>query len=132
MCINHSVCDSAPYYVVAPADVATVAATALTTQQYDNKSVEITGPAVLSDRQQLATISTVVGKPIEVQEVSRAERAEQLNRHVPLPAVSESILDYRQWRQQHGPDVWAADELVRGSTTFEQWARENQDRFISG
>ena len=129
LCALRSICVSAPYYVVAPGDVAAVAATALTTNQYDYRAVEVIGPAVLSDRQQLAARATVIGKPIEVQEISRAERAQELNRHVPVPAVSEAILDYYEWRQKHGPDVWVADELVKGATSVEQWAMENKEKF---
>ena len=128
MCL---ICCSAPYYAVAPADVAAVAATALTTDKYDNAAVEVFGPAVSSDRQQLDALGTLLGRPIAVSAISRAARAEQLNRHVPSPAVSEAILDYYEFRQQHGAEVWGADELVRGSTSFEQWAAENKHRFVA-
>ena len=108
-------------------DIAAVAATALTSSQYDNKAVTIQGPAGISERQQLQVISKALGKAIAVVEVSEDEYKK--NTPVPPPVV-DSVHIVKRFRQEKGAD-WQAptDATVTGSTTFEQFVASNKHEF---
>ena len=112
---------------VAVDDIAAVAATALTTRQYDNQTVIVHGPAPSTERQQLHTISTVLGKPIEVVTVSEEEFKQ--SQQIPAPVIDSAHIAKR-FRQERGAD-WQAptDALVVGSTTFEQFIAQNKHGF---
>ena len=118
-----------PQLYVAFDDVAAVAATALTTNQYDNQAVTIQGPAPITDRQQAQTISRVLGRPIEVVEVSETEYAEKSG--VPPPVV-QSIHAVKRFRAEKGAEFQAkTDAVVTGTVTFEQFVVANKQQYIA-
>lgn len=117
-----------PIRYVAFNDIATVAATALTTNQYDKQTVSIQGPAAITGRQQVAAISQLLSKPIAVVEVSEAEYKEKTPA-APAPVV-DSIHIYQRFRRERGADYQAnTDALVTGSTTFEQFVAANKHEY---
>ena len=112
---------------VAYDDIATVAVTALTSNQYDNKIVSIQGPDPLTDRQQVEAISKTLNKLIEVVEVSEEEYKQKSGGP---PPVVDSIHTYQKFRQEKGPDFQAqTDALVTGSTTFDQFVVANKHEY---
>ena len=104
---------------VAVDDIAEVAATALTTQQYDNKIVTVQGPTAISKRQQVRIISQLLGKPIEVAAVSE----EEYKKLTPVPPpVVDSVHISERFRRETGADFQAqTDALVTGKLTFEEF-----------
>ena len=108
-------------------DIAAVAATALTTQQYDNKTVTIQGPAGITQRQQIQHISKLLGKPIEVVTVSEDEYKQAS--HTPPPVV-DSVHIVDRFREERGADFQAqTDELITGTTTYEQFIARHKEEF---
>ena len=112
---------------VAIEDIAAVAVTALTTTQYDNKAVTIQGPAGSSEREQLQTISHLLGKPIQVDTVSEDEFKQLM---ITIPPITDSMHIAKRFRAERGAD-WQAptDELVTGGVTFEQFIAQHKHEF---
>ena len=108
-------------------DIATVAATALTTNQYDNQTVTIQGTTPITERQQLQLISQRLGKPIEVATVSEAEFKQSTT--TPAHAVDSALIAFR-FRQERGAE-WQVptDAVVTGPTTFENFLARNIHEF---
>ena len=114
---------------VAHDDIAAVAATALTSSQYDNKTVTIQGPAGITDREQVQAISAALGKAIAVVEVSEDEYKQKSG----TPAdVADSIHIFQRFRQERGADFQApTDAVVTGSTTFDQFVASTKHEYVA-
>lgn len=114
-----------------PADIAAVARVALTGAGHRGRVHALTGPARITARQQVAAIGAVLGKPLAVEEISRAEA------HRDMAAVmgdetAAAVLDVT------GGDVNDALLAVRDTVPrvtgaparpFRQWAAENAAAF---
>ncbi|GHF63788.1 hypothetical protein GCM10010218_51490 [Streptomyces mashuensis] len=113
-----------------PRDIADVAVAALTGDSLTGRAVTLTGPESLAFREQLAVIAEVTGRPVTVQEISRAEAEQQMAAHMPAGYVA-SLLDL--WEAAcDGPADLAdttATLLGRPARTFRQWVEENSDAF---
>ncbi|MER6449484.1 hypothetical protein DEJ51_17565 [Streptomyces venezuelae] len=113
-----------------PADIADIAALALTGDSLTGRSLTLTGPESLSFREQLAVLGQTLGREIPVEHVTRAEAEEQMGRHMPAPMVS-SLLDL--WEAaEHGPAAIGETTgtlLGVSARTYRQWAEENADAF---
>ena len=118
-----------PERFVAFDDIAAVAATALTTNQYDNKTVTVQGATGCTERQQLQLIAQQLGKSIEIVQVSEEEFKKSAAATMP-PPVADSVFAVRKFRQERGAD-WQAptDALVTGSVTVEQFVARNMHEF---
>ena len=121
-----------PMRLVAPDDIAAVAADALATHDYDSiAAVTIQGPESISARQQVECMARLLDRPIKLVELSEEEYTAC---HVAY--VSESIIRslfiLGRFRQQHGPDVQAAtDKMVTGKMTFEQFIEKNKEELLA-
>ncbi|MFG2990898.1 NAD(P)H-binding protein [Streptomyces sp. NPDC048257] len=113
-----------------PEDIADIAVTALTGDSLTGRSLTLTGSESLTFREQLAVLSETLDRPVPVEQITRAEAAEQMGRHMPAPMVS-ALLDL--WEAAgHGPA--AIGETTRSllgvpARTYRQWARENAAAF---
>jgi uncharacterized protein YbjT (DUF2867 family) len=113
-----------------PADIADVAVEALTGTRIPRGPVTLTGPEVLSFREQLAVLATVIGRDIPVVPITHAAAAEQMARFMPAPVV-DSLLAF--WAAASQEAAAVADTtrtlLDMPARTFQQWARENAAAF---
>jgi uncharacterized protein YbjT (DUF2867 family) len=110
-----------PLPVIDPADVAAVAARALTSPRWSGRVLHLTGPCAVSERERVAIICPLVGRdiphvetapsdlPVEMREIAHIR-----NNPLPLEQVVTSVV----------PDVTG-----RAARTFEQWCRANIDLF---
>ncbi|WEV29228.1 NAD(P)H-binding protein [Streptomyces sp. 71268] len=114
-----------------PADIASVARVALTEPGHHGKTYELTGPAPVSARQQVATIAAALGRQVPFAEVSRREARTWMVAAFG-PEAADAVLDVT------GGDV--TDELLRVRDTvprltgapgrsFQQWVAENVAAF---
>ncbi|MFC6157477.1 NAD(P)H-binding protein [Kribbella jiaozuonensis] len=115
---------------VDPADIAEVAAAALTDASHAGAIYTLTGPVAISPREQAAVIASAVGEPVQFTELSRDQaRAGMLN-FMPEPVV-EATLDVlgspSAGEQQVSPDVHAV--LGRAPRTFADWVSRNVQAF---
>ncbi|MEU8524331.1 MULTISPECIES: NAD(P)H-binding protein [Streptomyces] len=113
-----------------PEDIADIAFEALTGEALTGRRITLTGPESLTFREQLAVLSDAVGRPIPVEQISRAEAEQQMGRFMP-PAMVGSLLDL--WSAaSHGPATVADTTetlLGRPARTYREWARDNAGAF---
>ncbi len=112
------------------ADVAAVAATALTTDGHARKVYPMTGPQVVTRAQQLATIGSAIGRQLTFQEISPAQFAEQMAQYMPTDVI-KMLLDYWSDTITEPDVVLTTVESVTGSParTLEQWAHDHASDF---
>ncbi|GAA2815995.1 NAD(P)H-binding protein [Saccharopolyspora taberi] len=116
--------------VVDPADIADVAAAALRGTGHVGNTYELTGPARISPREQVAVISDVLGEPVQFVEQGREEARAGLLQFMPEP-VAETTLDIlgtpSPAEQRVSPDVERV--LGRPPRAFAEWAARNAAAF---
>lgn len=113
-----------------PSDIADVAAATLREDGHAGQIYELTGPALITPRQQAGAIGAALGEPIRFVELSRDEARVQLLRFMPEP-VAETTLDIlgnpTPAEQRVSPDV---ERVVgRPARTFADWAARNVAAF---
>lgn len=113
-----------------PADIAEVAAVALTESGHEGATYELTGPEAISPRQQGAALADALGEPIRFVELGRGEARERMIHTMPEPIV-EATLDIlgapTVRERQVSPDVERL--LGRSARPFAEWARRSIDVF---
>jgi uncharacterized protein YbjT (DUF2867 family) len=116
--------------MVDPADIAAVAAAALREDGHTGRAYELTGPALVTPREQAAALGAAVGEPVRFVELSRDEARAGMLRFLPEP-VADTTLDVlgspTPAELRLSPDV----ERVTGRApgTFADWARRNAAAF---
>ncbi|WP_028923373.1 SDR family oxidoreductase [Pseudonocardia acaciae] len=113
-----------------PDDIVDVATLALTTDTLLGQAITLSGPEPLSFRDQLAILSDLTARPIELHELTRTQAHQRMTAHMPTPIV-ESLLDY--WAAAQARPVsaeHAADRITgRPARSFRTWATEHLDAF---
>ncbi|NBE56040.1 SDR family oxidoreductase [Streptomyces boluensis] len=119
---------------VHPADIAAVARVALTEPGHRGRTYELTGPAPVSPRDQVAALAAAVGREVPFEEISR-EQARAAMVEVFGAEAADAILDLT------GGDTNEELLRVRGTVArvtgtqarpFRRWAEENADAFRAG
>jgi uncharacterized protein YbjT (DUF2867 family) len=90
----------------------------------------LTGPAVLTQREQAAAIGEAIGRPVLVEQQSRAEAAADMAGWAG-PAWVESALDHWAGLVEHPEIALGTVEQLTGHAArpFATWAREHTDDF---
>ncbi|MDN3239575.1 SDR family oxidoreductase [Glycomyces tritici] len=116
--------------VIDPRDIAHVAAAALTEDGHAGRTYTLTGPALISPRQQAEAIAAAIGEPVRFVEQSRADAHEQLLQFWPAKVVEDS-LDIIGSPNAAELEISADVERVLGrpAATFADWARRNAEAF---
>ncbi|MFE1440364.1 SDR family oxidoreductase [Streptomyces sp. NPDC058739] len=116
--------------VIDPDDIAEVAAVALRAGEHGGRVYELTGPALVTPRQQAAAIGAALGEPVRFVEQSRAQALAMLTRFMPEP-VAETTLSIlgepNEAERRVGADVERM--LGRPAGSYEEWARRNAPAF---
>ncbi len=115
-----------------PADLADLAVAALTGSPLTGRSVLLTGPEVLTFREQLAILADAVGREIPVERITRAEAERQMSGYLPA-RMATALLDL--WEAADRAPATIADTtdslLGRPARTFRQWATEHAAAFTA-
>jgi uncharacterized protein YbjT (DUF2867 family) len=115
-------------------DIAAVATAALTSRQFDGKSLPITGPAAISFAEAAATIGSAIGKRLTFQSISDEEARQ---RYSPFSgSAEETEAHVSLWRAiREGRLATVTDNveriLGRKPIALQQWAVENAAAFRS-
>jgi uncharacterized protein YbjT (DUF2867 family) len=121
---------AAPTAPIHERDIAAVAATALVEPGHDEAEYVVTGPASLTQLEQVATIGEVIGKPLRYEEISPDEARRELN--FPAPAVT-MLLD--AWSAAIGQPAYVTDTVaaVTGTParTYREWVTDHVGAFDS-
>ncbi|MFE2346567.1 SDR family oxidoreductase [Kitasatospora cineracea] len=115
-----------------PADVADVAVAALTGPALRGRAVTLTGGQRLTLREQVGVLSEVLGRPVPVETITRAEAERQLSRFMPAP-MADSLLSF--WATATTTPTPLGDTtrtlLDTPERTFHQWATEHAAAFTT-
>jgi len=112
--------------LVDPAEVAEVAAAALRDDHHAGHTYVLTGPSLVSPRQQAAVLGTALGAELGFTELTRDQALAAMVQFMPEP-VARGTLDIlgapTQEEQSISPDV---DKILgRAPRTFAEWAQRN-------
>ncbi|GAA2325572.1 NAD(P)H-binding protein [Streptomyces kunmingensis] len=77
--------------VVDPADIAAVAAACLLNERHNDQVFELTGPQVITPRQQTAAIAAALGAPVRFHELTRGEARAAMIRFVPVELADDTL-----------------------------------------
>ncbi|MEW2400566.1 NmrA family NAD(P)-binding protein [Streptomyces sp. NPDC046862] len=120
-----------PSSMVHEADIASVAATVLTTDGHAGKEYWLTGPEALTAPQKVAVISEVLGRDVRFVELSRDEMIARWREQGYGDDDLEFFLMMRTNPPEAGRTVLPTVSEVTGrpGRTFAQWVRENAATF---
>ncbi|WP_329464454.1 SDR family oxidoreductase [Streptomyces sp. NBC_01431] len=112
--------------VVDPADIAEVAAACLLDDRHTGQVFELTGPEVITPRQQAETIAVALGSPVRFHELTREEAKAAMTQFVP-PELADDTLDIiaapNPAELRISPDVNRV--LGRAPRPFNDWVARN-------
>jgi uncharacterized protein YbjT (DUF2867 family) len=115
-----------PMYPIAPDDIAGVAVVALTGQGHAGKAYDLTGDVAISAVQQIATMGSVLGRPIGVVDLlPDAAEQEAIARGIPAPmaaGLKALWVSVRAGKGAMHTDT-ARTLLGRPLMTFAEWCR---------
>ncbi|AGL16203.1 SDR family oxidoreductase [Actinoplanes sp. N902-109] len=116
--------------IVDPADIAEVAAACLTDDRHSSSIFALTGPAVITPREQTQAIATALGEPVRFQELSRAEALAGMAQSMPEELANDT-LDIigapNAAELRISPDI--EHVLGRAPRSFADWAARNLEAF---
>jgi uncharacterized protein YbjT (DUF2867 family) len=113
-----------------PADIAEVGAAILRDGSHAGRTYELTGPALVSPRQQAQAIGDALGTPLQFVEQSRDEARARMLQFMPEPVVNgalDILGDPLPVEKRMSPDV--EQILGRAPRPFTAWAARNIDAF---
>lgn len=112
--------------VIDPVDIAEVAAACLLDDRHTGKIFELTGPQVITPRQQAAAIAAALNSPLRFHELTREEAKATMTRFVPAE-LADDTLDIigapNPAELRISPDV--EEVLGRAPSPFTGWADRN-------
>ncbi|WP_030383322.1 MULTISPECIES: SDR family oxidoreductase [unclassified Streptomyces] len=116
--------------VVDPADIAAVAAACLLEDRHTGRAYALTGPEVITPREQTAALAAALDSPVRFHELTRAEAKAAMSRSMP-PELADDTLDIlgapSPAELEVSPDVERV--LGRAPRTFADWAARNAAAF---
>jgi uncharacterized protein YbjT (DUF2867 family) len=116
--------------VTDPADIAAVAALALTTEGHAGQTYTVTGPESLLPADRLRILGTVLGRNLELRPQPDDEARAEMNATMPAAYVDAFFSFYAAGTlDESTPLGTVADLTGRPPRTFEQWARAHASAF---
>ena len=118
--------------MIHPGDIASVAARALTSDDFEGESLPITGPQALTYAEMTAALGSAIDRELVFQPISDAEARARLVDHGMPDAVANALVGL--WQSVRDGRVAGVTDTVervlgRKPLTFAQWARENAVAF---
>jgi uncharacterized protein YbjT (DUF2867 family) len=112
-------------------DIAAVAVRALTGDGHDGARYLLSGPAVLTQAEQLAAIGQAIGRELRWEELPRPAALAALAAAWGDPAFAETALDAWEWFVDHPETVTSAVRDLTGFAArgFADWAAANAEAF---
>jgi len=111
-------------------DIAEVAVRALTEPGHTGAAYVLTGPAAITQAEQVRTLAATAGRPPRMEELTRDEARAELLQWAD-PAFADGALNYWASLVDVPEPVTRTVEEITGvpARTFEQWARDHTDDF---
>lgn len=119
-----------PIAAIDPADIAEVAALALTEPGHDGASYRLTGPAPILPADRVRVLAEVLGRQLHLEPLSNAAARAQMSASMP-PAYVDAFFSFFADGTYDDSAVHATVQqlLGRPPRSFEQWARAHADAF---
>ncbi|WP_437515633.1 SDR family NAD(P)-dependent oxidoreductase [Sorangium sp. So ce1099] len=118
--------------IIHPGDVAAVAVAALTSAHHDGSTYTLTGPELLSARDQVASLARALGRSIETTDVPPDRLREQMLAAGAARELAETVFEGVSFLRE-GKAAALSDDveavLGRKPLRFEAWVRENLAAF---
>jgi uncharacterized protein YbjT (DUF2867 family) len=119
-----------PIATIHPADIAAVAAAALTTDRHEGRSYRVSGPESLLPAEQVAILAKVLGRDLRFEAQSDEEAHAEMTASMPAEYVDAFFSFYVDGTLDESPVLPTVRELTgREPRTFEQWATAHADAF---
>jgi (4-alkanoyl-5-oxo-2,5-dihydrofuran-3-yl)methyl phosphate reductase len=121
-----------PTSSVHPADIAAVAATALTALKLTETIFEVTGERTLTVAERVDILAGVLGRPLRIVDVPVEAAVEELRKNGIPPHVAKALgQSFAARRNGFAERVTDTVERVTGRKprSYESWVRENAARF---
>jgi uncharacterized protein YbjT (DUF2867 family) len=120
-----------PAAPIDPADIAAIAAAALTTDDHRNVAYQLSGPEVLTPADELRILATTLGRPLRLVEPTIDEAKTGLLRSGMSEPVVEAVVA-RVLTGGEGAEVLPTVEQVLGRSpvTFDAWTRKHAGAFL--
>ena len=121
-----------PTASIDPADIAAVAAAALTTGAHDGAAYRLTGPEVLTPVEEIEIIAKELDRPLHAVEPP----AEAMRSGMLRSGMSEEVVDAILTRMRENPPPAVVlptveEVLGRPATPFAEWLSRNKERFTA-
>jgi uncharacterized protein YbjT (DUF2867 family) len=119
---------------ISPKDIATVLAVALTTSGHEGKIYTLTGPELLSTREQVDILSKAIGRPLAVVDIPPSAAAERMGRSGYPPFIVEGLTSMWERIKSGQAAVQTKDlETITGSKgeKYERWCSEHSNEFLN-
>lgn len=118
--------------VVDPRDVAEIAAAALLDARHAGRTYTLTGPEAITPRQQVAALAEVLGRPVELHDLTREETREMLLASGREADHADAILGSIEFVTEGGNAIVTDDVrevLGRPPRTYREWAQDHKAAF---
>ncbi|WTX12813.1 SDR family oxidoreductase [Streptomyces sp. NBC_00005] len=118
--------------VVDPRDIADIAVTALLEPGHSGRTYTLTGSETLSAREQAAVLGEILGRPVELRDLTPEQRREQLLTTGLSESYADGLLVTARFIQDGGNDVVTDDVrqvLGRPARTYREWAEDHKGEF---
>jgi uncharacterized protein YbjT (DUF2867 family) len=121
-----------PIAAIDPADIAAVAAAALTTDRHEGRSYRLSGPESLRPGEQVAILAEVLGRDLRFEAQSNDEARAEMSATMPEEYV-DAFLRFFVDGTLNESEVLPTVEQVTGRPPrrFEDWARAHADAFAT-
>jgi (4-alkanoyl-5-oxo-2,5-dihydrofuran-3-yl)methyl phosphate reductase len=118
---------------ISPADIAAVAALALTSSGHEGKAYDLMGAQLLSTHDQVRILSKVIGSPVECIDIPTEVAAGRMKTSGLPETLVEGLRDL--WiRVRNGENTFYANDVERltgqPAQTFETWCHEHRSAFV--
>jgi uncharacterized protein YbjT (DUF2867 family) len=113
-----------------PADIAAVAAAALTTPDHEGRSYRLSGPEALLAADRVAILGQVLGRDLRIEARTDAEARDEMSRSMPPEYVDAFMRFFADGTLDESAVLPAVEDVIgRPPRTFRAWAEAHADAF---
>jgi uncharacterized protein YbjT (DUF2867 family) len=119
-----------PIATIDPADIAEVAAAALTTDRHEGRAYRVSGPESLLPAEQVAILGRVLGRELRLEPMSNDEARAEMSASMPAEYVDAFLSFFVDGTIDESTVLPTVEEILgRPPRRFEDWAREHAEAF---
>jgi uncharacterized protein YbjT (DUF2867 family) len=117
-----------PIATIDPADIAEIAAAALTTDRHEGRSYRVSGPESLLPAEQVAIVGSVIGRDLRFEALSNEQARAEMSAAMPAQYVDAFFSFFVDGTVDESTVLPTVQEVLgRPPRRFEDWVRANAD-----